>query len=114
MHYDSFASDAIARHYRGDVVYCPEDDVHFPTLTVDQTLRFAAKTRAPRARPQGVTQAQYVSTMVEVLETVFGLRHVKDTPVGDNRIRGISGGQKKRVSIAETLATRAKISSWDK
>lgn len=29
-------------------------------------------------------------------------------------IRGVSGGEKKRVSIAETLASRALITAWDK
>jgi ATP-binding cassette subfamily G (WHITE) protein 2 (SNQ2) len=33
--------------------------------------------------------------------------------VGDARIRGVSGGQKKRVSIAEALATRCLIGTWD-
>lgn len=114
VHYDSFSPETLAKHYRGDVIYCPEDDVHFPTLTVDQTLRFAAKTRAPRTLIAGQTQAQYVQSMVDVVETVFGLRHVKDTPVGDNRIRGVSGGQKKRVSIGEALVTRCKMGAWDK
>lgn len=45
--------------------------------------------------------------------TIFGLNHVKDTPVGDSSIRGVSGGEKKRVSISETLATRSLITSWD-
>ncbi|KAG6822645.1 hypothetical protein H0H93_005146, partial [Arthromyces matolae] len=36
-----------------------------------------------------------------------------DTPVGDAAIRGVLGGEKKRVSIAEALATRSRIQSWD-
>lgn len=102
------------KHYRGDLVYCPEDDIHFPTLTVDQTLRFAAKTRIPRSRSEGKTREAYVSEMVEVLETLFGLRHAKNTPVGDHSIRGVSGGERKRVSICEALASRAMLGSWDK
>ncbi|CDO77419.1 hypothetical protein BN946_scf184857.g26 [Trametes cinnabarina] len=111
--YDSLTPDQIEQHYRGDVQYSPEDDVHFPTLTVDQTLRFAATTRTPRTRLGGMTREEHVSRMVEVLETVFGLRHVKDTLVGDASIRGVSGGEKKRVSIAEALATRSRLNSWD-
>ncbi|OJT05939.1 Brefeldin A resistance protein [Trametes pubescens] len=111
--YDSLTPDQVERHYRGDVQYCPEDDVHFPTLTVDQTLRFAATTRTPRARLPGASREDHVLRMVEVLETVFGLRHVKDTLVGDASVRGVSGGEKKRVSISEALAARSLLNSWD-
>jgi ATP-binding cassette, subfamily G (WHITE), member 2, SNQ2 len=96
VRYDAFSPETMQAHYRGDLLYSPEDDVHFPTLTVDETLRFAAKTRAPHVRFEGMSRAEYTRTMVDVLETLFGLRHVKDTPVGDNRIRGVSGGEKKR------------------
>ncbi|KAI0332261.1 pleiotropic drug resistance ABC transporter [Cubamyces sp. BRFM 1775] len=111
--YDSLTPEQIEKHYRGDVQYCPEDDVHFPTLTVDQTLRFAATTRTPHTRLDGISREDHVSRMVEVLETVFGLRHVKDTLVGDASVRGVSGGEKKRVSISEALATRSRLNSWD-
>ncbi|KAF4598086.1 hypothetical protein EYR38_006480 [Pleurotus pulmonarius] len=50
VHYDSLSPAQLAKHYRGDVQYCPEDDVHFPTLTVEQTLHFAATTRTPQTR----------------------------------------------------------------
>jgi ATP-binding cassette subfamily G (WHITE) protein 2 (SNQ2) len=113
VQYDSFTPEKMAKHHRGDLSYCPEDDVHFPTLTVDETLRFAAKMRTPQNRLQGTTRKNYMRTMTDVLETLFGLTHAKKTPVGDNRIRGVSGGEKKRVSIAEALATRALLGSWD-
>ncbi len=48
-----------------------------------------------------------------MLATIFGLRHTLTTPVGDNAIRGVSGGEKKRVSIAEALASRACVGAWD-
>lgn len=99
--------------YRGDVQYCPEDDVHFPTLTVEQTLKFAATSRTPRCRGNE-TRAEFADSVVDILTTVFGLRHVRKTPVGDHALRGVSGGEKKRVSIAETLAARSCIACWDK
>jgi ATP-binding cassette subfamily G (WHITE) protein 2 (SNQ2) len=116
VHYDSISPTDIRTHYRGDVQYCPEDDVHFPTLTVEQTIQFAAQLRAPQAktRPNGQTRREYVDSQVEMLMTIFGLRGVRSTPVGDNAIRGVSGGQKKRVSIAEALAMRLRIGAWDK
>jgi ATP-binding cassette subfamily G (WHITE) protein 2 (SNQ2) len=113
VYYDSLTPKEIAKYYRGDVQYCPEDDVHFPTLTVEQTLEFAAKTRAPEARIFE-TRSEFVNMMTEILTTIFGLKHVRKTPVGDAAIRGVSGGEKKRVSIAEALATRSRLNSWDK
>ncbi|KAF7374594.1 Brefeldin A resistance protein [Mycena sanguinolenta] len=91
IQYDSFSPSDIYAHYRGDVQYCPEDDA--------------------KARFQ--TRDEYVEGMVEILTTVFGLRHVRGTQVGDNAIRGVSGGEKKRVSIAEALAMRMRIGAWD-
>lgn len=41
------------------------------------------------------------------------IEHTKNTPVGDEHVRGISGGERKRVSIAEVLATRASFACWD-
>jgi len=113
IHYDSFSSDDISKHYRGDVIYCSEDDVHFPSLTVDETLQFAAKMRVPKNRPQGVTRTDLEKSTVDMLETMFGLRHVKDTFVGDSAIRGVSGGEKKRVTISEALALRMLVGAWD-
>jgi ATP-binding cassette subfamily G (WHITE) protein 2 (SNQ2) len=114
VHYDSFSPSEINKHFRGDVQYCPEDDILFPTLTVDETIRFAAKTRAPQPRIQGMTRKQYTRLITDVYLTIFGLKHVNNTLVGDAAIRGVSGGEKKRVSISETLATRSLITSWDK
>ncbi|KAJ7110524.1 pleiotropic drug resistance ABC transporter [Mycena epipterygia] len=115
VHYDALTAEEIRAHYRGDVQYCPEDDVHFPTLTVEQTLQFAARLRTPQAQARiGSTgRDEYVASMVEILCTIFGLRHVRGTRVGNNAIRGVSGGEKKRVSIAEALATRMRMGAWD-
>lgn len=114
IYYDSLTPAQIAKHYRGDVQYCPEDDVHFPTLTVEQTVEFAAKTRAPQPRVDSQTRSAYTRLITDVYTTIFGLKHVKRTPVGDASIRGVSGGEKKRVSISEALATRSLINAWDK
>ena len=114
VHYDSLTPKEIATHYRGDVQYTPEDDVHFPTLTVEETIRFAAKTRTPHTRVEGQTRDELVEEITDVLITVFGLRHARKTLVGDARIRGVSGGEKKRVSISEALACRSLINCWDK
>ncbi|KAH9022163.1 pleiotropic drug resistance ABC transporter [Lactarius pseudohatsudake] len=113
VHYDSLTPEYIAKHYRGDVVYTSEDDTHFPTLTVDETIRFAAKMRAPHNRFEGYPRSYYVKNITDITETTLGLRHVKNTPVGDAAISGVSGGEKKRVSISEALTLRSSITAWD-
>jgi ATP-binding cassette subfamily G (WHITE) protein 2 (SNQ2) len=114
VNYDSLTPEDVSKHYRGDVTYCPEDDIHFPTLTVDETLRFAAKTRAPHSRFEDRSRGYYVTNVTDIVQTLLGLRHVKNTPVGDAAVRGVSGGEKKRVSISEALTLRSTITAWDK
>ncbi|KXN88770.1 Brefeldin A resistance protein [Leucoagaricus sp. SymC.cos] len=111
VHYDSITPEEVYNRYRGDVQYCPEDDVHFPMLTVEQTLKFAATTRTPRYRGNE-SRKDFADRVTDILTTVFGLRHVRKTPVGDHMLRGVSGGEKKRVSIAEALAARSCIGSY--
>ncbi len=44
---------------------------------------------------------------------MLNISHTKDTLVGDHFVRGVSGGERKRVSIAEMMATRARVQCWD-
>jgi len=81
---------------------------------VEQTLRFAAKTRTPHQRFDNEPRSKFVTIVTDVLTTIFGLKHAKKTRVGDAAIRGVSGGEKKRVSISEALAARSLIGAWDK
>ena len=113
VHYGSLLPEEVTKHFRGDVTYCPEDDIHFPTLTVSQTIRFAARIRAPSNRLE-ISRTEYANFVTDLLMKVFGLQHAKDTPIGDAMLRGISGGEKKRVSICEALATRTCLTAWDK
>jgi ATP-binding cassette subfamily G (WHITE) protein 2 (SNQ2) len=92
----------------------PRGGVHFPTLTVDETLRFAAKMRAPHTRIEERSRGSSVTTITDIMETIFGMRHVKNTSVGDTAIRGRSGGEEKHVTISEALTPRSTITAWDK
>lgn len=44
---------------------------------------------------------------------MLNVSHTESTLVGNEFVRGVSGGERKRVSIAEMMATRARIQSWD-
>lgn len=113
LRYDGVPQHDMLKHFKDDIIYNPELDVHFPHLTVDQTLRFAVASRTPRVRLDGVGRKEYETYMVELLATVFGLRHTFQTKVGNDFVRGVSGGERKRVSIAEALAARASVYCWD-
>lgn len=88
-------------------------DVHFPHLTVQQTLDFAISLRTPETRFDNQTRQEYKNFSLQMLTTVFGLRHTLSTKVGDDYVRGVSGGERKRVSIAEALAAQASVYCWD-
>lgn len=103
----------MSQQFKGELVYNQEVDEHFPHLTVAQTLQFAAAMRTPRTRLPGITRSERVRHVVEVMLAVFGLAHARDSIVGNDYVRGISGGERKRVSIAETALSEAAISAWD-
>ncbi|KAF8556427.1 hypothetical protein OG21DRAFT_1521099 [Imleria badia] len=108
--YYDFSSEEIEKRYRGDVVYCPEDDVHFPTLNVGETLEFASTMRTPTRGSDNQSRSTHTA---EALMRIFGLEHAENTVVGDASLRGISGGEKKRVSLAEVMSMRGQLVCWD-
>ncbi|KAG1720749.1 hypothetical protein EDB19DRAFT_1963664 [Suillus lakei] len=56
---------------------------------------------------------QFNRDAVDILVRIFGLRHDRNTVVGGAAIHGVSGGEKKRVLIAEALPCRALIGARD-
>jgi ATP-binding cassette subfamily G (WHITE) protein 2 (SNQ2) len=74
-----------------------------PTLTVAQTIRFALSTKNPKRKIPGVSDSQFREDVLEVLLSMLNITHTKDTIVGNQFMRGVSGGERKRVSIAGTL-----------
>jgi len=103
----------MANDFRGEAIYTAEVDVHFPMLTVGDTLSFAARARAPRHIPGGVNKYEYAQHMRDVIMAIFGISHTVDTRVGNDYVRGVSGGERKRVSIAEAALSSAPLQCWD-
>lgn len=101
------------KHFRGELVYNQEVDKHFPELTVGQTLEFAARSRTPANRPFDISREESARRMAAVTMAVYGLSHTYNTRVGNEFIRGVSGGERKRVSIAEMALSRAPLGAWD-
>lgn len=87
--------------------YVPEDDIHYPTLSTRQTLEFAFESKTPKRHQQSIPE------FMETYSRVFGISHILDTLVGDEYIRGVSGGERKRISIVESLAAGSSVVAWD-
>lgn len=113
VNYQGIPMEDIAKHYRGDFIYNAEVDTHFPHLTVGQTLKFAALARTPSNRFSGVSRDQYATHMRDVIMATFGLSHTMNTKVGDDYVRGVSGGERKRVSLAEACLNGSALQCWD-
>ena len=113
--YGGTDAKTMGKHYRGEVLYNPEDDLHYATLSVKNTLQFALETRTPgkASRNEGESRKDYVKEFLRVVTKLFWIEHTLNTKVGDEFVRGISGGEKKRVSIAEAMITKASTQCWD-
>ncbi|GMI65833.1 ATP-binding cassette G2 [Hibiscus trionum] len=74
--------------------YVMQDDLLFPMLTVEETLMFSAEFRLPRSLSKTKKKAR-----VQVLIDQLGLRNAAKTVIGDEGHRGVSGGERRRVSI---------------
>ncbi|XP_047983915.1 ABC transporter G family member 23 [Salvia hispanica] len=85
---------ASQEHLRKICGFIAQEDTLFPLLTVKETLMFSAKFRLKEMT------ARDREDRVDCLMQELGLVHVADTFVGDEDNRGISGGERKRVSIA--------------
>ncbi|KAJ0417268.1 ABC-2 type transporter-domain-containing protein [Aspergillus carlsbadensis] len=103
-----------AGQYRGQIVMNTEEELFFPSLTVGETMDFATRLKVPARMPNGVEspEAHREETKKFLLESM-GISHTVDTKVGNEYVRGVSGGERKRVSIIECLATRASVFCWD-
>ncbi|CAL9762564.1 unnamed protein product [Musa acuminata subsp. burmannicoides] len=78
--------------------YVMQDDLLFPMLTVEETLMFAAELRLPRS-----FSASRKRERVQALVDQLGLRSAAKTIIGDEGHRGVSGGERRRVSIGTDI-----------
>jgi ATP-binding cassette subfamily G (WHITE) protein 2 (PDR) len=114
INYHGIPAEQMHSQFRGEAIYMAETDVHFPQLTVGQTLLFAAKARAPRDNTfPGVTRDIYAHHMRDVVMVTFGLSHTINTNVGNDLVKGVSGGERKRVSLAEAALSGSCLQCWD-
>lgn len=86
----------------------PQFDYHLPSLTVLETLSYQAKLRLP----VGATEEELHDRVNEVLKTM-GLVQCGGVQVGNEEKKGISGGEKRRLSIGIQLLSDPSICLFD-
>ncbi|XP_048444160.1 ABC transporter G family member 14 isoform X2 [Pyrus x bretschneideri] len=78
--------------------FVAQDDVLYPHLTVTETLVFTAMLRLPNSLSRD-EKVQHVEHVISEL----GLTRCRSSMIGGPLFRGISGGEKKRVSIGQEM-----------
>ena len=86
---------------RSMVGIVPQEDVVHGELTVEESLKYAARLRFPT----DVT-SKTVKTEVDRVLDELGISHIRKSRIGSELKRGISGGQRKRVNLGQELLTR--------
>lgn len=81
-----------------------QEDTLLGTLTVRETLSYSANLRLASRLTKGE-----VNDVVEATITEMGLEECAERAIGNWHLRGISGGEKKRVSIALEILTRPSL-----
>ncbi|KAL5708953.1 ABC transporter G member 22 [Ranunculus cassubicifolius] len=78
--------------------FVTQDDVLFPHLTVRETLTYAARLLLPKT----LTKQQKEERALDVI-CELGLERCQDTMIGGSFVRGVSGGERKRVAIGNEI-----------
>ncbi len=110
--YQGIEAEEMKKTYAQEVVYSQEDDIHQPTLTVEQTLQTALRLKTPARIVGGLSHKEFRRQVIDVFLNMLNIRHTKNTIVGNEFVRGVSGGERKRTSVAEAFCSSAAVMAW--
>ncbi|KAK1929166.1 ABC transporter G family member 31 [Phytophthora citrophthora] len=113
-----------------DVAYVNQIDEHYPRLTVQETFEFAHQCCAGKelepwvveALKNSIPEQEELAVKVmtahhkftpDLMVKKLGLDNCKDTIVGDAMLRGVSGGERKRVTTGEMLVSKKRLQLLD-
>jgi ATP-binding cassette subfamily G (WHITE) protein 2 (PDR) len=113
LNYNGIEAETLRSMFRGEAIYTAEVDVHYAMLNVETTLYFAALARTPYSLPSGISRETYATHIRDVVMAQLGISHIRSTKVGNDFVRGVSGGERKRVTIAEATLSGAPLQCWD-
>ncbi|XP_073309335.1 ABC transporter G family member 22-like isoform X6 [Primulina huaijiensis] len=87
-----------SKSLKSRIGFVTQDDVLFPNLTVRETLTYAARLRLPRTLTKEEKEKRAMDVILEL-----GLERCQDTIIGGSFVRGVSGGERKRVCIGNEI-----------
>ncbi|KAL5154861.1 ABC transporter G family member 15 [Glycine soja] len=90
--------------YSKEVSYVAQEELFLGTLTVKETLTYSANTRLPSKMSK-----EEINKVVEETIMEMGLEDCADTRIGNWHCRGISNGEKKRLSIGLEILTQPHV-----
>ncbi|KAH7074912.1 ABC transporter CDR4 [Paraphoma chrysanthemicola] len=113
LSYQGIQPNKMHTQFRSDCIYTAESDVHFPELTVEETLLVAAEARTPANLQTSQARRQYSYALAQATIEAFDLTACAKTKIGNQVIRGVSGGERRRVTLAEAFMGNAAVQCWD-
>jgi ABC-type multidrug transport system ATPase subunit len=96
--YQSYAA------FRGNIGYVPQDDIIHSQLTVWEALYYTARLRLPSD-----TSHKEICQIIDRVLRQLEISETRDVRIGSPEEKGISGGQRKRVNLAQELITQPSL-----
>ncbi|WJX79625.1 ABC transporter G member 22 [Trifolium repens] len=93
-----------SKFLKSRIGFVTQDDVLFPHLTVKETLTYAARLRLPKTLTKEEKEKRALDVIYEL-----GLERCQDTMIGGSFVRGVSGGERKRVCIGNEIIINPSI-----
>ncbi|CAA7019220.1 unnamed protein product [Microthlaspi erraticum] len=100
----SYNDKPYSKNLKTRIGFVHQDDVLFPHLTVKETLTYTALLRLPKV----LTKQQKEQRAISVIQEL-GLERCQDTMIGGSFVRGVSGGERKRVCIGNEIMTNPSL-----
>ncbi|KAM7262319.1 hypothetical protein ACFE04_021396 [Oxalis oulophora] len=94
----TYNDNTYSKFLKSRIGFVTQDDVLFPHLTVKETLRYTALLRLPNT----LTKQEKEKRAEDVIHEL-GLERCQDTMIGGSFVRGVSGGERKRVCIGNEI-----------
>ncbi|KAK4281756.1 hypothetical protein QN277_013211 [Acacia crassicarpa] len=94
----TYNDEPYSKYLKSKIGFVTQDDVLFPHLTVKETLTYAARLRLPDTFTKDQKEKRALDVIYEL-----GLERCKDTMIGGSFVRGVSGGERKRVCIGNEI-----------